>query len=612
MAKKSGDFLKDLNPFSFGLPGPIALLFILFCMSMIIGIVAVSLLNYNSLNVMLTYIIANGSLTGIIVIALPALITAIAIKLLKRYIDLKYIMFIALIGALSYAMFILLSAIVYVITRSYSAAGLMILLGDASIFGWWFFASKMLIGKTKTDFMTSLLHPTLNILLYIPYSSKIISFSTPFNILLIKLYAGIFIFLMVSYFIIFIVDRPYKKLFGFHSFDAFSQMLQNWLFDVNTGAPFGKKFGKSATIDTDTIIIKNNANKIKSIFFAPNIHYGPSGTIGGSDFPYMLEKHVNFVYNSPAFIMHCAVDMDSNPVSSTQYSRIKESLMHSVKRARKLDGENSYVQSKNGNSNVTRIMLGGFSLITLSRAPRITEDVEPSVALLFKEISEARFGSALIIDAHNSRFESAPKNELDGVKFNSIYANQYICAIKQIDKPKYSSKKLYFGASNIEIYNALGRPVDLWKGNMNIAIFGFGRFKHAILHINANNMLPKFRDDIRAHIKKRYHISSEIYTTDTHAVNSMAFEADNVVGRATSAKAIMPFIDKGISKAMSEMEAVSVHHYRDKIENFKIWGPNSMESIITIARSVYDLTRITIPIIVVAGFVLAAWVISVV
>ena len=203
---------------------------------------------------------------------------------------------------------------------------MVLLVGDASIFGWWFFASKILMQKKKVDLLFALIQPTLNILLFISYGTKIISFSTPFNILLVKLYAGILIFLVVCYTIIYIVDRPYKKNFGFHSFDAFTQLLQNWLFDANTSAPFGAKFGKPANIATDTITIKTQDGKIKAIFFAPDIHYGPAGTIGGSNFPLLLEKHIEQKYHATAFVIHRAVDMDSNPVSSTQFSRIKDTM----------------------------------------------------------------------------------------------------------------------------------------------------------------------------------------------------------------------------------------------------------------------------------------------
>jgi predicted neutral ceramidase superfamily lipid hydrolase len=609
---KKRDFLKDINPFSFGLPGPAALILVLLILSLVMGVAATALLNYRSITSSLYYLLANGSLTGILIIMMPALLTAILIKVFKRKVDLKYILFVAIIGAFCYSIFILLSSIIYIAWGHYALAGLALLVGDASIFGWWFFASKMLLDKRKVDLVFALVQPTFNILLYFPYSDRIISFATPFNILIFKLYAGIFIFLVTCYTIIYLVDRPYKKNFGFDSFDAFTQLIQNWLFDVNTAAPFGAKFGKPSDIAIDTVTIKDLKGKIKVVFFAPDIHYGPAGTIGGSDFPHLLERHAVEKYGVPAFIMHRAVDMDSNPISSTQFGRIRDAMDRGIREGKPLQGGLSYTESVCGDSQVSRLGVGGLSFITLTRAPRVTEDVAQAAAAIFSEVAEAKFGNCIIIDAHNSRLESAPREEIDGVKFKSRFAEEYVRAMKSMGKPWHTSKTIRFGAARHELYDELGGPTDLARGNLNVAVFGFNGYRRALVHINGNNMLPSMRKKIIAHMKRRFRLEAEVYTTDTHAVNSLGFEADNVIGRSTSFEKIAPLIDTCARKALENMEEARAYHDRVVAERFMIWGQNSMDSILTVARSVYDFTKVMIPVVIVVGFIIAAWVISVV
>ena len=246
----------------------------LLAMSVVMGIASVALVNHNAINTSFYYIAANGSVTGILAIMLPTLLTIIIVKAFKRYVNVKYIFFISIIGTISYSIFVLVGSLVYILTSNYVVASVIILVGDASIFGWWFFANKVVLGQKKRAVFLALVQPTLNILLYVPSASHF-SFSTPFNILLLKLYSGIFIFLLISYAIIYIVDRPYKKSYGFHSFDAVSQMIQNWLFDINISAPFGLNFGTFTNVRTDTLVFRNGEGTIKGIFFAPDIHYGP-------------------------------------------------------------------------------------------------------------------------------------------------------------------------------------------------------------------------------------------------------------------------------------------------------------------------------------------------
>ncbi|MGD0729267.1 MAG: DUF2070 family protein [Candidatus Micrarchaeaceae archaeon] len=615
MASKGGydKFLKDLNPFSIGLPRTTVLFVLLFVMSVVMGIASVALLNHNAINTKFSSILLNGTITGILVIMLPTLLTIIIVKSVKRYVDMKYIFFISIIGTISYSIFILLGSIVFILTNAYATATAIILVGDASIFAWWFFADKMVLGQKKKAFILALIQPTLNILLYIPSSHSLLAFNTSLNVLLIKLYAGIFIFLVVCYAIIYLVDRPYNKNFGFHSFDAFSQMLQNWLFDVNISAPFGFKAGTPADIQTDTIIFRTQKGSIKSIFFAPDIHYGPAGTLAGSDFPYLLERYSSIKYNAPTFIMHCAVDMDHNPISSTQFNQLKEALDNGVKEARH-SGQSSYtfMRSSYKDSKIALMGFGSVSLVTLTRAPKVTEDVSLETALLFQELLESKFGPSIIIDAHNSRYETAPKEELDGVKFNSIAAKEYVKAIRALAKPNHKTKKLRMGIASSEIYLKLNQPIDIAKGNMNVAIFGFNGFKYAMVQFNSNNALPTMRNAMVKHIKSKYGIEAELYTTDTHAVNSLEYNAGNVLGRHTKYTALIKFVDQNIEEALSNMEYVTAQHSRVEMKKFKVWGTNAMENILTVAKSIYGVTRILVPLIIVMGFIIAAWVILII
>ncbi len=612
--KKDADFLASINPFSFGLPSAKVQMILLLAISLVMGIAATALLNYTSIVSNTDYILANGALTGIIVIMLPAFLTIFGMKALNRRVDAKYLSFVTIISTVSYSIFILFSSIAYILSHSYSLAGLIILLGDASLFGWWFFTNKILLGRNKGSVIAlALIQPTLNILLYVPYSSRIVSLATPFNLLLVKLYAGVFVFLLVSYAIIFIVDRPYRKNYGFHSFDAFIQMLQNWLFDASANAPFGgSKFGKHEDIDCDTITLRKRNGKIKAVLFAPNIHYGPSGTIGGSDFPHMLEKHVNSKYGVPGFIMHKPVNMDNNPISSAQYKYVRSALDDGVSNGKKADGHLSYTTSKSGHANISKVGIGRVSLILFTRAPRITEDFDPSVALMLREMLEMSSNPAVLIDAHNSRFESAPAAELNGVRFGSEYANEYISAVKKLGKPTYSSRAIRIGVANTEIYERLGQPDDLAEGKMNVMVFNYNGFTRALIFINGNNMMPSVRTHIIAKVERACKVSCEVCTTDTHAVNSLGSEADNVIGSKTDKDRLSSLAIKAVRSALADVEPVVPYYRRTVMKKFRVWGPNSMDGIISTARAVYGFLRIAVPLLIMLGFIAAAWVISVI
>src|SRR5271157_4004740 len=121
MAKRI-DNLPELNPFSKALPKTSVLFALLLLSSMLMGISAVFLINGGRASAYV--LLANGALTGMLIIALPALLTIILIKSLRRYIKLKYIFFVAIIGAVTYGLFVIIGSASYAVLRAQTLAGI--------------------------------------------------------------------------------------------------------------------------------------------------------------------------------------------------------------------------------------------------------------------------------------------------------------------------------------------------------------------------------------------------------------------------------------------------------------------------------------------------------
>lgn len=608
------DLLRFVSIFSKNLPGTFVLLAALLALSLIVGVATVSLMHYDLIHTRFDYIAVNGAITGMILIMLPALMTSIVIKAVKRKMAMKHIIFILIISCLSYSVFILLGSLIYIVTHNTVLPSAIIIVGDASIFGWWFFISKFVLDQKRRAAIVALTQPTLNILLYIPASAFIFSFATPLNILLIKLYAGIAIFMIMSYLIINMFERPVKNSLGISSVDTFSQMIQNWLFDINITIPI-KGMQPSATsnkvdVDTHTLLFKRANGSIKSVLFLPEIHYGPTGCVGSSNFPYMLERHAALKYKADAIIMHGAVNEDLNCISMSQFNQVRGALDKGVREAKLVNGSISYREARAKHAKIGVLGFDGVGLVTLSRAPRITEDFAPEVAALLKKLLYDKVPKPLLLDAHNSRFESAPNEELEGVKFNSEYMEEYVSAIGKLGKPIGKSKSFKVGTAGVEAYNRLGRPQDLAPGNIAVMLFKFNGFKHAMVHINANNTLPGLREAIIKHIKARYGYRAEVYTTDTHFVNTLKMTASNVLGRTTGFDRLQPIIDEAMRDGLKSMEEVKVYYSKVVMNNFAVWGPNSRERITAVMESVISVARFAVPVIVVGGFLIAGWVIT--
>ncbi len=612
--KKDGNLFRFAGLFSKSLPNAGVLILLLLGISVVFGIATVALLHHSMINGNLSYIAVYGAIAGIFIIMLPALLTSIIIKGVKRMMPIRHIIFIIIISCFCYSVFVLLGSIVYMATGNSTVASAIIIVGDASIFGWWFFMSKFVLGQGKRSALVALTQPTLNILLYIPGSVMIFSFSTPINILFLKLYAGIAIFLGISYLIINMFERPVRRSLGISSVDTFSQMLQNWLFDINVNMPAAGSKPISAAnhvdVDTHTLLFKRRNGSLKALLFLPEIHYGPAGYIGSSNFPFLLERYASARYRANAIIMHGAVNEDRNSVSANQFGLVRAALDKGVREAKAVPGKIGYSESRDGAASVKVLGFGDLGIVTLSRAPRVAEDFAPEVAALLKKLLNRSIKVPVLVEAHNSRFENAPDEELDGVKLNSSYMNEYVAAVNALGRPQRSSARFRVGVGSVELYHRLGRPHDLGQGNLNVLLFRFNSHRYAMVHINANNMLPAFRDAVLARMRDRYGFDAEVYTTDTHVINTLQRTASNVLGRRTRIRAFLGPLDEAVEKALANMEEASVSYAEVKMKRYAVWGPNARERITEVMDSVLAMARYLVPLVVVGGFLVAGWVIT--
>ena len=615
MADKSyeGPF-RYIGLFSKNLPSNGVLVLILFLISIGAGIVSSVLLHYNLLGTLAEHIIISGLLWGIIAIMLPAALTMLMVKTLKRYIQIRYILFVTIIAAFTYAIFAILASSIYFITGIYSFNILVILLGDAAIFAWWMFVNKMLINKRLNLVPIAIIQPTLNVLFFIPSNNLVFVLREPLNLLIIKLYAGIFVFLLISYMIMYVLDTPLKKSLGFSGIDMLSGFLQNWLFSINMSMAKKNKstdMNVYADINADVVAFKAG-KKLKAVLFIPNIHYGPVGTLGSSNFPYMLEKYINSRYGCEGFVMHTAVTEDNNAVSSDQYQKVRAALDAGIKNCEPVRAKHfAFAKGRSGSAEIKMFSFGDVAMATFTRGPRVTEDIGAGAAAMFGKMLEERFKYPILIDAHNSRYESAPKEELAAVRPNSIAGTEYAAALMAcMSDAGKNSAGLIFGSAKTELYHALGMPDDLGPGNLNVGFYKFEDLGFAMIHFNANNMAPKLRSEIIKHVGEKFKIGCEVYTTDTHYVNSLGSTASNVLGNKTSYSKLAPIIDRTLEAAMRGAEPVEVCHSRQVIKRFRIWGTNQRDKVMAALSSMMALAKLIIPIIVIAGFLLAAIVIS--
>jgi len=594
------------------LPNPFVLLLAIVAIGMITGILAIGIIHFGS-SLNYGFLIIYGASAGIFIVSIPAILTTAIIKVIKRSMLLKHVMFAVMVSSASYAVFIIIASAIYLFLKSYVITYIIVILANAGIYGYWLIVGRFIISKKRSVSLSAVVQPVFNILMYVPFGKYIIAIGLPLGIAMLKMLAGMLVFLIVGYIFLYVVDTPMKRKLNVSSVEIFSIMVNQWLYNTGTMDLAAPNFGIKTKLNVDLLIFSKDhkGNQYSAIFAKPDIHYGPFAGTGGAIATAYIGNALKKRYGAAPFVLHGAVNIEDNPISAAQVYNITNEIVKHIN----LLPESAFKDAiggigfgAKGTCKATSITVNDCSIITLTRAPMVTEDIDHIVGLEFESIARKYKLHPIIIDAHNSRIESAPKEELRGVHAGSPYVEDYKKAIEEslnID----ARSNLTFGAASIKAAELLNKPKDLGNGFTSACVFGIGRRKFCMIYFDANNMLPSFRRDMIEHVKSKFHMDCEVYTSDTHSVNSLAFTASNVLGRYTSAKAMESIVDSLVEVASKSATKTKAAHLRFTIDNFMVWGDGVEEQIKKASTEIIRKLKHIVPVVITAGFIAAAWLI---
>jgi predicted neutral ceramidase superfamily lipid hydrolase len=606
------DYSKYFTKKAPGLPG---LLAIIVAVGAVAGLLSFLIVHYSRVSTDWPTLVI-GLLTGILVISVPAILTSFLIKAGKRRIPLRIITITRLIVSVIYALMILLDSIVFAFTGNYTISYIILIAGNAGLFGYLILIDKVTIDMKRKATLAAIIQPMCNILLYIAFGAPIFALHMSLVSIILKLVGGSAVFLVMAYFLLYLIDKPMKRTTNVSGISIFINMINQWLYDVKGSDSFDdSSFGVNKKVEVDMLLIKGKKD-YKAMFIKPDIHYGPFNGIGGSMAPERIGNMVSREYGAAPFVMHGAVNAADNPISSTQTDDM----------AKRIDG---YIRALNhksfyparggisiGRAGACRcidIRVNDCIMMIMTKAPLVVEDIENRVGRHFENLAGnvERNRRVMVIDAHNSRFESASREELRGVHKRSKYVGLYSKAIGNAVK-KERTARLRCGAAAERIYFMLDKPKDIGMGYSSVCVFEAAGKRLCIVNFDANNMLPAFRKRMREHIRKAFKMDSEILTNDTHSVNTVNLPVDNVLGSKTNPEKIVPILDRMIREAISSMEPVYAHSNTIAIDNFRVWGYGGEEIITEMSRNAIRKFKMIGPIVAIIGLAAAAAVIYVV
>lgn len=584
-------------------------LLLLILLGFFTGLLSSMIIHYQSPSGMIRYAI-EGAAAGIIAVSIPALLTAIFIKYMRPSMRIRNILFATLAISAVYAGVIVFDSGVYAFLKDQPLADLILILANAAIYGYWFFINKVAIGQRRLAIFSASIQPIINVLFYIPLGAYIFQLGVPVDTILEKLYGGMIVFLAISYLILFVLDRPVKKELQVSGVALLTSVIGTSLYNLAADTKVLGHGGTMRDLDVDVVSIRGGRG-YKAFFINPDIHFGPFYNVGGSAFPQMMGEKIDSRFGATPFILHGTVNIDDNPMSTHDVERLSDDICSTING----QGAGSFREARGfisrgsrGPCRAINIRMNGINMLTLTKAPFVTEDIERSVGVVLKGLASNTHTRGIIIDAHNSRFESAPKGELQGVYSGSRYSKLYQGAIMDAVSDRKEAG-IRFGSSHRKIAPLLRHNKDLGPGYTSVGIFELAGRRFALISFDANNMLPGFRADMLNHLKDRYGLDAELCTTDTHAVNTLALSASNALGRITTCRQAQPLVDELVEEALKDVGPVRIAYANIRKDRFPVWGAGSKDAITRVGLQIVRRSKYVVPLLTAAAFIIAAWII---
>lgn len=537
--------------------------------------------------------VLQGSLEGVFLLSIPAVLTSLLIKMMIRRIPFRRILAASLVGQIIYALAYLAYASFAPTSFPYREA--IIFFAASLAFAIWFVIARFVfILKWR-----AVLFASLQVIIYgifLLTGSTIAVSGDPLWIIA-KFFIASIVFLGFVYLFFMIINAPMKKSFGLSTLDAVSLFLSHWFYESRDIEEEFERVGEEAETLLSAFLFKRKSGT--TAFVIPYVHFGPFGSLGGSNFTYLLAEELKKRHGIDAFVFHGTVTHDLNPVASTELDKITSAFSSAYKKCRFAPSTAAFSRGSSQECFSESLIFNNSAFAAVSRAPETTEDVNFGLGLAMMSAGEKYVPMVAAIDQHNAETGDITSFEPgSGVGFN------YISAVSDSLSKKFRRQKLEVGFSQ-----KTAELPQLGLAGIKIAIFST-KPAYALILIDSNGVKPETRESIieaakEAARERGIQLEAGVYTTDTHSVNKVR----GVLNPLGDEGALLDAVHSGVQEAIQDMQPATFSSFK---ENFKIHvlGAKQSIEIISTINAIVAVAKIAAPIVIIGSIISILWLVS--
>jgi putative membrane protein len=265
------------------------------------------------------------------------------------------------------------------------------------------------------------------------------------------------------------------------------------------------------------------------------------GDAGGGTLPHVLHDSLD----GEALVAHGCATHDYNPVGAVEIGKVADAVRGSLRDIRFGEGAGRSARVRHGSVSILAQRFADTLLAVGTRAPARTEDLDPSLALVFMAEARPHFRHLLFIDAHNSMTEVS-----GGVHYGTPIATEYVEACLDAVEAQAGSALAPFRAGAARVPVPFGRDQGFGELGVQALVVEAEGQRTAYVLLDGNNIVQGARGALRDAVLVRVD-DAEIMTTDTHVVNTIT--GKNPIGLAVPPEQIMPYVVQAVDRALADL-----------------------------------------------------------
>ncbi len=551
--------------------------------------------------------IFEGSLEGLFLLSIPAVLTSLLIKMMIRKIPFRRILAASLVGQMIYA--VAYFSYLLLVSTSLQYREAVIFFAASLAFAIWFVVARFVFILKWRAFLFA----ALQVIIYGVFllSGSLIAVSGDPFVVIGKFFVASAVFLGFVYLFFMIINAPMKRNFGLNTLDAASLFLAHWFYESKNIEDEFERVGEEAETLISAFLFKRKNGTVA--FVTPYVHYGPFGSLGGSNFSHLLAEELVKKHGINAFVFHGTVTHDLNPVASSELGKVSAAFDAGYKGCRFSSSKvalsrgfseecfaESLVFTEQGTGNPEPPYFGSRAAFAgISRAPHTTEDVNFGLGLAIMGEGEKRVPMVSAIDQHN-----AETGDITIFEPGSEVGFSYIDAVSDSLSKRLKAQDLRIGIS--EKHPALP---NLGAAGIKIAVISTFP-EYILILIDSNGVSPALREKIISEVKElgkkmKRNFEAGVYTTDTHSVNVVR----GVVNPIREEGALLSAINAVVREAFEDVQHATFSSFKGRFKIHVLGAKQSIEIISTV-NAIVAVAKIAASLIIIGSIISILWIIS--